>query len=755
MSRRPVRKFPKQWFSTEDFTPGGGGEPREEGFTRSAHAANLLAGIRQAALAKPKAPLVPDSHIFFAARTWKDRPSLRKSLDRMHAKVHRVLSDGVIVSSWRSRAEYEETRSYISEQYRHKQTITADLDYVESVRGLEFHEKLGRSILAILDRGDEDVTGLLELSFYPDYAKGQIEVIVEAIRKKYESEGLVLQKLVTGVGRFSAIWHGRLALAEDIAKCVEAVALVEQAGELQPAQGAAKASGAARKIVVAKQAKLPEVAIMDTGVQDSHPALAGVVLSGDTIDRADLYPDGGHGTFVAGVVAYGEELEAQWKTGKLTPRAHIHPKKVAVSGQPGGVNLDNYQELATAVEALRTRTKVFTCSLSTTVPLDSDNVSTLALNIDLVSQKYGVLFVLPTGNLPNYVNGALSTDQPNFGAPHDWFSDPNAQMGRPGEAFNALTVSSYAERQVGDEYASPGQANVYSRRGPGPKLIPKPDLAEAGGNCQLLLDQNDPSYVAVDIDTAPGAAITNLSTNANSPLARQFGTSFAVPKVAFALARLVMEFEELNEEAFAALLAKAYIVHISRHHATPGPFPAHWTGDEQKRVLHLLYGHGVPDHTAMTDVPPSEMCFYYGAEIGRRERHVYSLKLPANIIDQLPDLQLRVTLAYFTKVDPTALDAELYSLVDLSALVRWGGKTLAKTPRGGPLTDFYPIKSFEVRFSKPREGEAHQKGQPTVEVTMRDRAVDVDDLRQRYAIVISLVSKSGELLVYDMVQELA
>jgi hypothetical protein len=109
-------------------------------------------------------------------------------------------------------------------------------------------------------------------------------------------------------------------------------------------------------------------------------------------------------------------------------------------------------------------------------------------------------------------------------------------------------------------------------------------------------------------------------------------------------------------------------------------------------------------------------------------------------------------LAYFTLVDPTALDADLYSLVEVTALVRWGFKTLPKVPRAAPLTDFYPLKSFEVRFSRPREGDPEQRGQPTVELLMRDR-VHRDNFSQSYALVISLVSPTGDLLLQELVRE--
>ena len=412
----------------------------------------------------------------------------------------------------------------------------------------------------------------------------------------------------------------------------------------------------------------------------------------------------------------------------------------------------NYSALAAVVESMRARTKIFTASFSTTLPIDSDSVGTLALNLDLISAKYGVVFVVPTGNLPNVLSDqTLSSVQPNFRDPGTWFSDPAAQMSRPGEAFNAFTVASYAETQFGDEHSYAGEVTIYSRRGPGPKAMPKPDLAEAGGNCVLFADPNNPTDIQLGVDEHPRASLSNLKSP--SGVQKSFGTSFAVPKVAFALAHLTKLFEGFGQGRHAPILAKAYLAHIAKVPDGGGPFPSSWTEGEKLERLHLLYGHGVPDQEALQGVLPTEVCFFSATEIQRRQRHIYKIDLPVNLLDSLPDIRLRVTLSYLTKVDPAALDAELYSLVEVTPLVRWGGKTLQKISRGAPLTDFYPLKSFEVRFSRPREGEPHDRGQPTVEVVMRDRVFDQDDFKQSYGLIISLVSPDGRLLLNDVIHE--
>jgi hypothetical protein len=427
---------------------------------------------------------------------------------------------------------------------------------------------------------------------------------------------------------------------------------------------------------------------------------------------------------------------------------------VAVPDAPNGVNLEVYNELAKMIEELRPQTRVFTVALCETRPIDSDNIGQIALNLDQLGSRYGVLFVLPMGNLPNFTpGGSPSPDQPDYDNAASWCEDANARMGRPGEAFNALTVASVAECQVGEEWAPVGWINAYSRRGPGPKATPKPDLAAAGGNCVVRGDPDHANSIVCEPDDHPQSAISGLKSPTG--FIKSFGTSFAVPKVAFALSVLVQLFEKLGQPAAAPLLAKAYLIHVCRMPDSIGPFPDHWTADEKRERRHLLYGYGVADQEALTGVPPSEVCFYAASTIERRKRHIYSLRFPANVLNILPDVLLRVTLTYFAPVDAETLDAELYSLVDINVVVRWGGKTLPKQPRGGPLADceYYPLKSFEVRFAKPQDREPSHRGQPTVEVIMKDRVRDVDEVKQSYAIVISLVSTSGELLVSELLRE--
>lgn len=226
--------------------------------------------------------------------------------------------------------------------------------------------------------------------FYPDYSEAQVKRLTGLVEGEYGPRGLKLVRLIPGLGRVTAVFQGPLHLSDELASRLEAVAVIEQVGELRPAGPVAQASIGAGLVNVAIRPHLPEIGVLDTGVSGAHPLLQGVVLSGDpNVDHIDAEPDGGHGTFVAGIIAYGENPESQISNNEIQPRALVHSRRVALANIHGGMNLDNYEQFAKTVEQLRENTRVFTASLSERIPIDSDAISPIAINIDLIADKYG------------------------------------------------------------------------------------------------------------------------------------------------------------------------------------------------------------------------------------------------------------------------------------------------------------------------------------------------------------------------------
>lgn len=139
----------------------------------------------------------------------------------------------------------------------------------------------------------------------------------------------------------------------------------------------------------------PLVAILDTGVDASHPNLAGRVLPGyDFINRTgDTSDDNGHGTHIAGIVAAAVDGSAP--VAGVAPRSRILPAKVLDSEGNGSVSL-----LASAIVwATDQGSRIINLSLGTA------NASATLQDAISYAHSKGAVIVAAAGN--NYLGNNL------------------------------------------------------------------------------------------------------------------------------------------------------------------------------------------------------------------------------------------------------------------------------------------------------------------------------------------------------------
>ncbi len=230
-----------------------------------------------------------------------------------------------------------------------------------------------------------------------------------------------------------------------------------------------------------------KVAVLDTGIDASHPDLAGKVVGEKSFIAGQTVADGhGHGTHVASTVA-GTGAGAGGKYKGVAPGAQLLVGKVLANDGNGPLSsvLDGMEWAA------EQGARVVSMSLSAPAPeLESQDL--LAQTVDRLSTG-GTVFVIAAGN----------------SGPTD------ATIGTPGVAASALTVGAVDhDDQVAD----------FSSRGPLPQgyqRVLKPDLTAPG----------------VDI-AAARATGTTMGTPVDSLYTRASGTSMATPHVAGAAAVL-------------------------------------------------------------------------------------------------------------------------------------------------------------------------------------------------------------------------
>ncbi|MFC7730815.1 S8 family serine peptidase [Actinomadura keratinilytica] len=228
-----------------------------------------------------------------------------------------------------------------------------------------------------------------------------------------------------------------------------------------------------------------KVAVLDTGVDASHPDLKGrIAETANFSEAADAVDRVGHGTHVASIVA-GSGAGAGGERRGVAPDASLLVGKVLDDEGYG-----TESSVIAGMEWAASRAKVVNMSLGGD---PTDGSDPLAQALDRLTDRHGTLFVAAAGN-----TGAVSS------------------VGSPGSADAALTVGAVDGR---DRLAD------FSSRGPRTgRYAAKPEIVAPG----------------VDI-TAARAAGTSMGDALDAHYTSASGTSMATPHVAGAAALLLQK----------------------------------------------------------------------------------------------------------------------------------------------------------------------------------------------------------------------
>ncbi|WP_327092593.1 S8 family serine peptidase [Nonomuraea sp. NBC_01738] len=243
------------------------------------------------------------------------------------------------------------------------------------------------------------------------------------------------------------------------------------------------------------------VAVLDTGVDATHPDLAGRIADSRSFVEGEAVTDGhGHGTHVAATVGGSGAGSGGSRKGVAPGVRLVIGKVLANSGSGASSDIIAGMEWA-ATEA---KAKIVSMSLGGT---PTDGTDPLSQAVNDLSASTGTLFVIAAGN-----------------------AGPDKEtIGTPGAAVSALTV---AATDKSDQLA-----NFSSR---GPRAIDgalKPDITAPGVGI----------IAARAAGTSLGAPVDERYTSLN-------GTSMATPHVAGAAALLAQEHPGWNGQRLKAAL---------------------------------------------------------------------------------------------------------------------------------------------------------------------------------------------------------
>ncbi len=303
----------------------------------------------------------------------------------------------------------------------------------------------------------------------------------------------------------------------------------------------------------------PVVVVVDTGISDQVQSLEGWVVGRESTVARE-YRNTDHGTFVAGLICWGSQLNPSIAGLDNNP-CGVFDLQVIPNDDPAKGDTQPLLEseflvsLEAALQQHANSYKVWNLSLGTDNVCSMDEFSILAEELDNLQEKYNVSFVISAGN---YDTPPL-LDFPRTGSHIE-----SGRITAPADSVLGITVGAVSHVDYKKNGPKEHHPSAFSRHGAGPNYVIKPDLIHYGGSCST-----DATHLA-GIRSVNGAGS-----------AENLGTSFATPLVARTLAQIYHHVTPTP----SSVLARALLTHHARDPRTKLRVP---DGDEN------YFGFGLP-----------------------------------------------------------------------------------------------------------------------------------------------------------------
>ncbi|MEG4505617.1 S8 family peptidase [Microcoleus sp. F6_B4] len=418
----------------------------------------------------------------------------------------------------------------------------------------------------------------------------------------------------------------------------------------------------------------PMVCIVDSGVTIGNPFLKPVVRE-DLIrsylkaesDKDNPYDECGHGSGVASLVSYyalNLHQNAENKGKVWIASARLLNKKNEIEDERLfsmilGEIVHNFNLL---------NIKIFNLSVQFTNRKWHEETkrtvargSWIARKIDKLSREYDVIFVTITGNISNQNVKFYHED----GLPYPkYFRDDESSIYDPGQAALAITVGSIAPstQAVGPAIttatalAKHHQPSPFTRCGPGINGEIKPELVEYGGN--YLVDEDGSS-----VRGNPGMNIVMASYQLTPAIAHDSGTSFAAPRVAHKMARILYDMQSLGFDNISASLLKALTVNSAIYPPYYGNLDSFKQAMDEVHPKHYwlnIVGYGLPDDIRATECDPYTAILLFEGKIEPNTVTYFDIPVPECLAyADMGTKRLTVTVVHAPQVQRWGLESYL------------------------------------------------------------------------------------------------
>lgn len=411
------------------------------------------------------------------------------------------------------------------------------------------------------------------------------------------------------------------------------------------------------------------ICLLDSGVNNKHPLLAGVLPDSrlytykDSWGKEDSWSNGGHGTGMSGLALYGDLTHAFERADSIRIFHGLESFKIIHPSDPSAPELYGViTEYACSVPVVDNpnNPRIYCLAITDNKLTFRGRPSTWSASVDKIAfglngETEPQLFIISSGNV-NYMEAGI--DASSYPAKNQIES-----IHDPAQSYNALTVGTYTRMDRIDQNVWPRTSVLAANGGMSPSnstsLIwesqwpVKPDIVLEGGNLGVRGIQI--------LDNIPTLKPLSLDKDFNFLLYPFGDTSGAAALASKMAAELKTEYPHYWPETIRAL-----IVHS-----------ADWTSEmlnganlttasvAVKRELLRSFGYGTPNIQAamysakntLTLIAENEIQPYRfeGSSVKYNEYHLYEIPWPIDILQGLlsdKDVKLTLTLSYFIDPNP-------------------------------------------------------------------------------------------------------
>lgn len=453
--------------------------------------------------------------------------------------------------------------------------------------------------------------------------------------------------------------------------------------------------------------KLPLVCILDDGIklpENLDDCVAGYWKAPDI---SELTAE--HGTKVASRAIFGDNLDKYVLEDKvLVPKVRVIDA-VIYDGR-GRISEGQFiRRIRRAVEEIHEVTKIFNLSFNATFPINDDEISNLAYELDTLMIKYGVQFVVPTGNHSLWHNCQELSQI---------ITDSRSRLAPPAESFLGLTVGAVTREKHEKSISNAQELAPFSRVGLGFCGTAKPDIAYPGGNVYV---EEETHYIA-----ANSAAYV---INNQGFLEAEFGTSFSSPIGAADLALLTETLPNKNP-----FVAKALLL----HHAELSIPMSNLYQTQQEDICEKVYGKGMGNLQEAQFSHKSRATYVRYGEMSRLVKERVMFHMPSTISSlgkrKSKTAQVKVTCLCIPPLDKSGGYEYLRAYVDTSLhCLNSNGTEVTRNPAGNRGREKWRhVHHFSQEFTTFNPGDWQ------IWLQLYTKPEVIDDEKVKYVLIVTI-----------------